>query len=437
MKRRYLLLLVLLTAASTALAVLLSESALRQSIERLTLERARYRLSLITWGFGLTSKDVDIYSYIHFPTEVLAVRKDGIPVFQYGTARLDLDSPSIRSLGARVGSYDFTLYMDFGAATAAYGRLVGTASRITAAVFGLLFGICGWALVCMIADPVSRLAREMVAITSRNLRQRVRVPRRKDEVRQLIVTFNAMLDEISGTYERQARFVEDITHDLVTPVQTLEGYRQLIERHGREPALLNEYLGVLRVELRRLRDMTASLKAATAAEKRRRLEQVDASRLTERIVQYYRELFPAIRFDAEVQAGVSLGIDPLDLERIENILIDNAVKYGGDGGAVDIRLGGGEFSVRDFGEGIPAEEAPLVFERYRRGPNAERRGTGSGIGLAILKRLAEEYGFRILLETGPGRGCAFTLVFAGGRAEGPPLTILAPPAQNSMSSAER
>jgi two-component system, OmpR family, sensor histidine kinase MtrB len=197
----------------------------------------------------------------------------------------------------------------------------------------------------------------------------------------------------------------------VTPVQILEGFRQLIERHGKRDSLVDEYLDVSKTELGRLKAMTGALKALTAAEKRRSATTSDATGITERIVKYYRELFPDLKFEASIEQCVEFRLDPVDLERIENILIDNAVKYGGSGGVVDIRLGKREFSVQDAGPGIAPEEREAVFERYRRGPGAEARGEGSGIGLAILKRFAEEYGFEIRLDNAPGGGSLFRLLF--------------------------
>jgi len=140
----------------------------------------------------------------------------------------------------------------------------------------------------------------MAKITSQNLRERIPVPRKKDETTQLIETFNSMLDEIEGTYTRLKTFVEDMTHDIVTPVQILEGYRQLIERHGKNEKIIDEYLDVSKVQLFRLKEMTTSLKAVFLIEKRRHVEFADASEITSRNVAYYQELYTNIHFDASI-----------------------------------------------------------------------------------------------------------------------------------------
>lgn len=415
MKKRFLALLAIFLAVFSLTAVIVSQFAVRKSMEKLIMERAANRLSIMVWGFGTTAQDVDLYSYVEFDYEVLSIKKSGFPIFQYGTARLDLDSPALRRLERSYGSYDYTLYVDFEAELAKYLSPVKTVIRITAAVYSLLFAVFGWLFISMVADPITALAEGMKRITARNLRVRIPPPRRDDEIRQLVVIFNALLDDIAGTYERQAQFAEDTIHDIATPVQILEGYRQLIERHGKDAKIVDEYLDVSKIQLARLRDMIGSLKAAQAAERRRRVESADATMITERNVAYYRKLHPDIAFEAEIDRDVILPVAPEDLERIENILIDNAIKYGrpldGSGGRIELRLRGNEFYIRDHGMGVAEEDVEAIFERYRRGTNVSGISEGGGIGLAILRRFSEEYGFRIRTENHPGEGCAFTLSF--------------------------
>ena len=415
MKQRFLIVLAILIVLAAASSIIISEFSVRKNAEKLMLERARDRLAIIVWGYGVTSSNIDVYSYIEFDNEVFAVRKDKILIFQYGTARLDLGAPTTRVLSTRTGSYEFVLYVDINKAMAKYYDLVRTTIQVTTLMFTFFFGVFGWLLVSAVSNPISRLAATMVTITSRNLRVRMPVPKRKDEVQQLILTFNSMLDEIGVTYERQVRFVEDMTHDILTPVQILEGFRQLIERHGRTDELVDEYLEVSKVELGRLRDMSGALKNAMAAEKRRAVGFVNASKLTETLIKAYAELHPKLRFESFLEKDLMLKIDPTDLERIEHILLENAVKYGREGGVVTVSLHENRLSVKDNGCGIDPKERGLVFERYYQTDEAERKGDGSGLGLAILKKFSQEYGFHIHLDSRIGEGCTFTLDFSSTR----------------------
>jgi signal transduction histidine kinase len=219
-----------------------------------------------------------------------------------------------------------------------------------------------------------------------------------------------MMDEISTAYERRLQYVEEIIHDIVTPVQILEGYRQLIERHGRTESLVDEFLEAARIELKRLRDMALILKETQREEKQKSLEWIDASEITKRIVQTYKEIHPEIFFQWEIAPKVLLQIDPLDLERIEHILLDNAVKYGGM--EVWIRLTSEEFWVEDRGPGIATEDQERVFERNYRCQASVNGKSGAGLGLFILKKFAEEYRFYIRVENGYPSGCIIRLVFS-------------------------
>jgi signal transduction histidine kinase len=409
MKKKFLAILAVVICIMSIVTFVLSYLAAKGSIEQLVLERANTRLSIMVQGFSNIANDIDIYSYVIFPHESISIRKGSISVFQYGTSRLDENSSGVRKLETRKGDYDFTLYVDLDAEVSGYIAPFRQIIAITVILYAVIFAAAGIIFINTVTGPISSLAASMAKITSQNLRERIPVPRKKDEITQLIGTFNSMLDEIEGAYTRLKTFVDDMTHDIVTPVQILEGYRQLIERHGKNEKIIDEYLEVSKVQLFRLKEMTTSLKAAFLVEKRRRVEFADASEITSRNVAYYRELYTNIHFDAFIEREVRFPIESMDLERIENILIDNAVKHGDEGGRIEILLRENELVVRDFGRGIT--DPASAFERNRRGEDADRHGEGAGIGLSIVKRFSEEYGFTLDLESRPGAGASFIIRF--------------------------
>jgi len=409
MKRRFLLFLLVLAVTASLLSVLGSGLAVHRAVERLVLKQAKERLDLIVWGYSAPSSTIDIYSLVDFDTEVLAVEKDRMLVFQYGTARLDLNSDAVSVFKRQTGSFYFTLYVDKERAKEAYYSFANRTIAITVVIFGLGFVVFGVFLLRNTVDPVSELARMMVSITSRNLRIRLPPPKRKDEMGQLIHAFNKMMEEIGTAYEKRLEYVEDVIHDIVTPVQILEGYRQLIERHGRREELVEEFLEVSRVELAKLRDMALSLKETQREERKKSIHSAQASQITERIVQAYEELHPSIVFHRDIAPDVLLPLDPIDLERIVHILLDNAVKYGG--GEVWVRLGRQELSIEDRGPGIDLEETERIFQRYYRSKRVLPTTRGVGLGLSILKRFSEEYGFQIQVETASPTGCVFRVLF--------------------------
>ena len=410
MKRRFLLFLLFLASIASLLSILISGVAVHRAIERLVLRQAKERLDLIVWGYSAPSSTIDIYSLVDFDTEVLAVEKDGMLVFQYGTARLDLNSQALTAFKRQTGSFHFTLYVDKEGAKESYFAFANRTINITVVIFALCFVLFGVFLLRNTVDPVSELARMMVSITSQNLRVRLPIPKRKDEIGQLIQAFNTMMEEISTAYEKRPQYVEDVIHDIVTPVQILEGYRQLIERHGRKREWVDEFLEVSKVELSKLRDMALSLKETQQTERKKSIPSAEASQITLRIAQAYEELHPSIVFHRDITPEVLLPLDPIDLERILHILLDNAVKYGGK--EVWIRLGNHELSVEDRGPGIEREEKDRIFQRYYRSKKVLSTTRGAGLGLSILRRFSEEYGFRIQVETANPTGSLFRLLFS-------------------------
>jgi two-component system sensor histidine kinase ArlS len=381
----------------------------RGSIEELVLERASTRLSIIVQGFNNIANDIDIYSYINFAHENITIKKDSFLVFQYGSSRIDQNSPRVRVIEAKKGGYDFALFIDIAAEVSTYLAPFRNIIISLVIVYAAIFAIFGILFINTVVTPISSLAESMGKITSRNLRERIPVPKRKDEITQVVHTFNSMLEEIESTYTRLKTFVDDMTHDIVTPVQILEGYRQLIERHGKNEKIIDEYLEVSKVQLFRLREMTTSLKAAFLIEKRRRVELADASEITSRNVAYYRELYPLIHFEAFIESGIRFPIESRDLERIENILIDNAVQHGDEGGRIEIQLREKELIVRDFGRGIA--DPTLAFDRSLRTDVDRTQSDGAGMGLSIVKRFSEEYGFALELKSREGAGCQFIITF--------------------------
>src|SRR5438552_1972601 len=101
-------------------------------------------------------------------------------------------------------------------------------------------------------------------------------------------------------------------------------------------------------------------------------------------------------------------------------LLDNAVKFSPPSGAVEVRLGKGELTVRDHGPGIAADELPHVFKRFWRSPSA-RSLPGSGLGLSIVARTVRQAGGEVSLGPAPGGGAIATIRLPGG-SSAPPAT---------------
>ena len=125
-----------------------------------------------------------------------------------------------------------------------------------------------------------------------------------------------------------------------------------------------------------------------------------------------RGRYPHVRFEAVLEETAMRGVRSRIARAVTNLL-DNAGKWSPAGGVVEVTVNGGEVSVRDHGPGVAPEDAPRVFDRFWRASNA-RSLPGSGLGLSIVKDVAESHGGSVSVEHATGGGARFRLRLAGG-----------------------
>ncbi|MBA3301841.1 MAG: sensor histidine kinase, partial [Thermoleophilaceae bacterium] len=119
--------------------------------------------------------------------------------------------------------------------------------------------------------------------------------------------------------------------------------------------------------------------------------------------------WPDLTYTVEAEPTVVTG-QPERIQRAASNLLDNARKWSPEGGAIEIRVEGGELSVRDHGPGFREKDLAHVFDRFYRAENA-RGMQGSGLGLAIVRQTAESHGGWVRAENAAGGGAAVTVCF--------------------------
>jgi len=236
-----------------------------------------------------------------------------------------------------------------------------------------------------------------------------RVPEKgKDELGRLAVSFNSMLAALQEAIETQKRFVADASHELLTPVTSLQTNLEVLAKAPRLPAqkrkdLIGDVLGELR-EVRKLIGSLVELARGKNGEQRGpvRFDNVVSDCIDQATLRY-----PKLHFVAELEPMTVEG-DAARLERAVWNLLENAAKWSEPGGLVEIGLAGGELTVRDRGPGVSDEDKPHVFERFYRAP-AARGLPGSGLGLAIVREIAEDHGGSIEVDDAEGGGALLRL----------------------------
>ncbi len=266
-----------------------------------------------------------------------------------------------------------------------------------------------------IAGPVGRLSSAARRIAGGHYAERV--PQTGEgEIGDLARTFNAMAGSLEATERRRLQLVGDVAHELRTPLATLDGYLQgledgVIESKGETWHLLRSETA----RLTRLVDELAELWRAEAHQLSLKIEHVDLVEICRDVAERFTPLAD--------ERGIKLALDlptaalaVADRDRVSQIVanyLSNAIRYAprGSSVAVSARAHGAKVlaTVADEGAGLAADQLEIVFERfYRVDPSRTRALGGSGIGLAIVRALADAMGGRAWAESdGPGRGSRF------------------------------
>ena len=331
-------------------------------------------------------------------TEVVAVDRE-VPGIE-GTARV-LARPADRPPGAAVvvvgqslDDRDETL-----SGLAASFAVGGPIAVLLASIAGYLLAATGLRPV----DAMRRRARE-VSLTRAG--ERLPLPAARDEIRRLGETLNEMLGRLQRSFERERRFVADAGHELRTPVAIVKTELEGAVRTGDYGPEVRESLVAAIEECDRLAQLAEDLLVvARSAEGELpvRPEDLRAGELLEdvraRFADRAGQRSRAIRVEAE--DGLSLNGDPLRVRQALGNLVDNALRHG-DGDIVlrSRRANTGvELEVSDQGAGFEPAIADRAFERFARGDQARTRG-GTGLGMAIVRAVAEAHGGRAEIVPG-------------------------------------
>lgn len=281
----------------------------------------------------------------------------------------------------------------------------------------LIGSIMAWRLAGSVLRPVRAVTETARSLSESDLSRRIPVEG-NDEVARLATTFNAMLDRLERAFATQRRFLDDAGHELRTPITIVSGHLELLEE---DPEQRRETLVLVMDELDRMSRMVNELLELAKAEEPDFLapERVELGALTRELHAKATALPGAWQCE---QAGD--GTIVADRQRLTQALMqlaENAVRHAGTEQPIALgsALADGEARiwVRDRGPGIDPEEQQRLFDRFTRGRSGDREG--AGLGLAIVRAIAEAHGGRVEVSSRRGGGATFTLVIPVGddRAE--------------------
>jgi two-component system, OmpR family, sensor histidine kinase MprB len=239
-----------------------------------------------------------------------------------------------------------------------------------------------------------------------------------DEMSALGTSFNTMLAALEESLETQRRFVADASHELRTPLTSLQTNIDVLRSSVElEPEQRRRLLDDLHRESQEMRGLIAGLLelARTGAQAEKEAFQLDE--LVEDSLERARSRFPTVTWEAGALEPTIVDGYRDRMERAVWNLLENAGKWSGDGGSVEVSLAGGDLEVRDHGPGFADEDRPLVFDRFYRSA-ASRSMPGAGLGLAIVREVAEVHGGTVTAENAQGGGALVRLSLNGAARPG-------------------
>ncbi len=242
----------------------------------------------------------------------------------------------------------------------------------------------------------------------------------QDELGELAQSFNTMNQKLAEARDLRRQMTADIAHELRTPVSVILGYADGLKDNVIPPT--EETFELIQEQAEQLEHLIEDLRTLTRAEAGELtldLAQTDPVPLVKRLISAYepQAARQAITLTyAVVEPVPKILVDADRLRQILSNLLSNALQYTPAEGSISMRVASMDqevvFTITDSGPGIPAEDLDRIFERfYRRDPSRSRDTGGSGLGLSIVKSLVERQGGRITVESEPGKGATFRVVF--------------------------
>jgi two-component system sensor histidine kinase BaeS len=296
-------------------------------------------------------------------------------------------------------------------------------AAIAAAAVASLFGLFG---AGRLVRPLTRLELAAAAVARGDLGRRSGLADRTDEFGQLGRSFDSMAGELQSAEESRRRFLQDAAHELRTPLAVIEATSSAILDGVYTPE--RRHLETIRDQSRVLARIVDDLRTISLAEGGHlHLERrpVDARKILDSVAAGFeaRAAAGVIKLSVEAPEDLLVDADPDRLRQVIGALVDNALRHTPEGGSVHLtaadataadataapRRGAPKrvvrLSVEDSGAGIPPASLPRIFERFYQADPSRSRGSGtSGLGLSIVRALAEAHGGRAGAENRPEGG---------------------------------
>jgi two-component system heavy metal sensor histidine kinase CusS len=274
----------------------------------------------------------------------------------------------------------------------------------------------GWLLARRGLAPVRAISSEIGRINAEQLNARIANEAWPSDLRQLALTFDDMLARLAASFERLSRFSSDLAHEFRSPINNLVAAATVTLGRARDVVEYQNTHEVMVEEGNRLSRMVSSmlfLARADNASQTVRPEPVSMKTEFSKLIDFFEIMAEDRGITLSAEGDVELMADPLLLRRALSNLVANALQHTQRGGTVLLRTDAGHdscvISVADNGVGIAQEHLPYLFDRFYRVDAARTSADSTGLGLAVVRSIAEQHGGTVSVRSQPGQGATFAM----------------------------
>lgn len=284
-------------------------------------------------------------------------------------------------------------------------------------LFGASLGV-GWAVSGRVLRPIGHITAVARDIQATDLSRRIQLQGPPDELKDLADTFDEMLERIQGSFDEQRRFIHEASHELRNPLAVMRTNLEVtLADPDAPPEDLRHALQVCERSTDRMARLVDDLLLyARQGSTAREMEPVDLATIAEEGAMEFRAPAEArgLRLELETGHAVNVVADRHAIRQALANLLANAVRLAPAGSRITIATGvegpWAWLAVTDEGPGIAPEHQGRVFQRFFRGDEKDAASSGrSGLGLTIVRQIAESHGGSVQLVSEPGVGSTFVI----------------------------
>ncbi len=271
--------------------------------------------------------------------------------------------------------------------------------------------------MCVFTEPVQKLRDGMQKVADGDYYVHLDTQSSLKEMQELIAGFNMMTQELQSTEILQSSFVSNVSHEIKTPINAIEGYTTLLQNTENIDEVENAYIEKILFNTRRLSSLVSNILLLSKIEN----QNIQTDRQLYSLDEQIREVLLSmeavwepkeIDFDVDLESITYYGSEIL-MNHVWSNLLSNAIKFSPQGGLVKLRLTKkGErivFYIEDRGPGLSEEGQKHIFDKFYQ-EDTSHKSEGNGLGLPLVKRILANTGDTIIAENMPEGGCRFTVV---------------------------